>query len=330
MTIPFDALPRIDPAYAPAIIAAMAALVLILGGIGLAMEHRAARARRLAARVANYCSDDSEHADARSLLEKLREDGAKALQPVIAAISATFFARDSDRVKARRTLRRGGFSQDNALALLAASKATAAFLGAVAAVRFVLPALLPEASLPTTAFLGLGGAIGGSLFPEILLNMRVSARVASLRGALPDAIDLMVISAHAGHSLDMSLDRVARELPRFAPGLATEFSLLNAELQVLPDRTQAFRNFSERNDISELSAFANTLIQTIRYGAPFATSLRALAADLRQSRLLAAEEKAAKLPAMLTLPLILFIMPPVFIVVAGPAILSLGDMFGGQ
>jgi tight adherence protein C len=114
----------------------------------------------------------------------------------------------------------------------------------------------------------------------------------------------------------------------FAPALAGELSITMAELQALPDRTEALQNLGDRTGIREVQTFSLALIQTIRYGTPFAASLKALGQDLRQARMIALEERGAKLPALLSLPLILFIMPAVFVVVVGPAILSIMESFG--
>jgi tight adherence protein C len=173
-----------------------------------------------------------------------------------------------------------------------------------------------------------GAGVAGAIAPELVLRRLARARRDRLRDALPDAIDLIVISANAGQSLDMAIDRVAKELREFAPEMAAELQTVAAEMQALPDRTDALRNMAERTDLTEVRAFCMTLAQSVRYGSPFSDALRALGADLRAARMLAAEERGARLPAMLTLPLILFIMPAVFVVVVGPAAVSMAGLFG--
>lgn len=143
---------------------------------------------------------------------------------------------------------------------------------------------------------------------------------------MPDGLDLLVICAEAGQSLDGALQRLARELGRSRPEFAEELALTAMELGLLPERRQALDNLATRTDIAPIRAVVNTLIQTERYGTPLAQSLRVLTAEFRQDRLMKAEEKAARLPAILTIPIIIFILPPLFIVLIGPAILRTVDL----
>jgi tight adherence protein C len=151
-----------------------------------------------------------------------------------------------------------------------------------------------------------------------------------LRKQLPDALDLLVICAEAGLSLDAALTRVARELGGSAPQLADEFGLTSVELGFLPNRRQALLNLAKRTDLASVRGVVNTLVQTERYGTPLAHALRVLAAEFRDERMLKAEEKAARLPATLTVPMILFILPTLFLVLIGPAIIrTLETLHGG-
>jgi tight adherence protein C len=145
--------------------------------------------------------------------------------------------------------------------------------------------------------------------------------------ALPDGLDLMVICAEAGLSLDATLVRVSRELGNGSPELAEELSMTAAELTFLPERRLAFDNLNTRTNSDGIRAVVNTLQQTAKFGTPLAQSLRILAAEMRQARMTRAEEKAARLPALLTVPMILFILPCLFIVLLGPAALGIIDTF---
>jgi tight adherence protein C len=140
----------------------------------------------------------------------------------------------------------------------------------------------------------------------------------------------MVICAEAGLSLDAGLVRVSRELEPTWPELSEEFGITAAELTFLPDRRQALENLNLRTNLASVRGVVNTLLQTARFGTPLAQSLRVLAAEFRDARLTKAEEKAAKLPAMLTVPMIIFILPTLFIVVLGPAVLGIMDTFSGK
>jgi tight adherence protein C len=143
-----------------------------------------------------------------------------------------------------------------------------------------------------------------------------------MRKQLPDALDLLVVCTEAGLALNAALDRVVREMTRSAGTIADELGLLLIELNFLDERKKAFANLCERTDMEEFRSIANTLQQAEKYGTPLAQAMRVLAQDFRGQRLARAEEKAARLPALLTVPMIFFILPCVFIVLLGPAILK--------
>lgn len=156
-----------------------------------------------------------------------------------------------------------------------------------------------------------------------------SSRGASITsgGSFPNSLDLLVICAEAGLSLDAALTRVARDLGPAAPHLADELGLTAVELGFLPNRRQALQNLARRTDLPALRAVVNTLVQTERYGTPLAQALRVLAAEFREERMLKAEEKAARLPAILTVPMIIFILPTLFVVLIGPAMVRVVHNF---
>jgi tight adherence protein C len=154
---------------------------------------------------------------------------------------------------------------------------------------------------------------------------RITKRKKALRRALPDALDLLVVCAEAGLALNAALDRVVRELARSLPEIGDELGLLLIELNFLDERRKAFSNLCDRTDLDEFRSIANTLQQAEKYGTPLAQALRVLGADFRQERLTKAEEKAARLPAILTVPMIIFILPTLVIVIIGPAILKTLD-----
>jgi tight adherence protein C len=172
-----------------------------------------------------------------------------------------------------------------------------------------------------------GAVLFGYFLPVLIVKNQGDKREALLRKALPDGLDLLVICAEAGLSLDAALTRVSREIAPSTPELAEELALTAAELSFLPDRRKALQNLTRRAPMQEITGLVNTLIQTERYGTPLTRSLRVLAAEFRNERLMRAEAKAARLPATLTLPLILFILPPLFIVLIGPAIIQAIDAF---
>jgi tight adherence protein C len=163
--------------------------------------------------------------------------------------------------------------------------------------------------------------------PEIFLKNKSGKRVDAIRKGLPDALDLLVICAEAGLTVDAAFNRVAKELGRAYPELGDEFALTAIELSFLNERKMAFDNLAYRVDLDAVKGVVTTMVQTERYGTPLASALRVLSAEFRNERMMRAEEKAARLPAIMTVPLILFILPVLFIVILGPAACSIADAF---
>lgn len=170
-----------------------------------------------------------------------------------------------------------------------------------------------------------GAVIAGYKGADVYLNNLIAKRTDLVRKGLPDAIDLLVICAEAGLTVDSAFARVAKELGDAYPELADEFSLTSIELGFLTERRQAFENLAYRVALEHVKGVVTTMIQTEKYGTPLASALRVLSAEFRNDRMMRAEEKAARLPAIMTIPLILFILPTLFIVILGPAACSISD-----
>lgn len=166
--------------------------------------------------------------------------------------------------------------------------------------------------------------------PTLFLKYLKGKHEQALRKGLPDALDLLVVTAEAGMGIETALDRVAREIEATNRPLALSFLVLVQELRMLPDRRQALERFAQRTDFEGFKRLGGTLAQTLKYGTPLAQALRTLAAEMRTDRMLRIEEKAIRLPALLVIPLILFIMPAVFIALVGPSVLELSKgLFSG-
>ena len=225
----------------------------------------------------------------------------------------------------RDKLLRAGLRSREALGLYAGAKGAGPILGGLAGFVLVygvqlghLPAPYRPAVLVVAVLLGFAG-------PDLYLANAAAKRRQAMQRALPDGLDLLVICAEAGLSLDTALSRVADELALSAPELADELALTGVELNFLPERRTALANLAKRIDLPAIRGVVNTLIQTERYGTPLAQSLRVLSAEFREQRMLRAEEKAARLPATLTVPMIMFILPTLFIVLVGPAMIDVYD-----
>jgi tight adherence protein C len=163
--------------------------------------------------------------------------------------------------------------------------------------------------------------------PDIYIENKISKRSAEIRKGVPDALDLLVICAEAGLTVDAAFSRVSRELGAAYPELGEEFQLTAIELSFLTERRMAFENLAQRVRLDALKGVVTTMIQTEKYGTPLASALRVLSAEFRHERMMRAEEKAARLPAIMTVPLILFILPTLFVVILGPAACSISKAF---
>jgi tight adherence protein C len=202
--------------------------------------------------------------------------------------------------------------------------------------RFLMPPLLwtgayvylfavSNLTWPWTAKLAAGflaGALGYYL-PDIFVSNRIQARRDSIMRAFPDALDLLLICVESGMSIEAAFNRVSAEVGTQSVELAEELGLTTAELSYLPDRKMAFQNLAERCGHSGVKAVAAALIQSEKYGTPMGTALRVTAQENREMRMAEAERKAHALPAKLTVPMIVFFLPCLFVVILGPAIIKI-------
>lgn len=229
----------------------------------------------------------------------------------------------------RMKLARAGYRNRESLNTLLFMQLVAPLgLGLIAS--FYLYVMLPDMFGPVMKAILSMLAVGlGSCLPGLLLSNKIAKRRKAIVKGVPDGLDLMVICAEAGLSLDAALDKVAREIGPSFPEFADELGVAAVELGFLPDRKQALVNLAERCDLASMRSVVNTLLQSEKYGTPLARSLRVLAAEYRNERMMKAEEKAAKLPAMLTVPMVVFILPALFVVLLGPAALKTIDSMGG-
>jgi tight adherence protein C len=298
----------------PATAAAAASLLLAIGsGVAAAMWPREAAARR--ARIDALIGEPAAAAASGAITERWyhRLGRAVSLSPVI--------GRQESR-KLAALLTHAGFRQRGALASFVAIKT----IGLVAALILVWRLLGPWLADKGGPALIAGGVLGAGIFawrvPDLAAVWLARRRVRVIEDGLPDALDLMVICAEAGLSLDQSLERVARELAGANAPLAEEIAMTAAEMRILADRFRALDNLVARVGLRSLGSIVATLGQALRYGTPLAQSFRIISGEIRSARTLAIEARAARLPVLLTIPLILFILPSLFLVIAGPAALD--------
>lgn len=164
----------------------------------------------------------------------------------------------------------------------------------------------------------LGAAYIGIQVPDVFLKNRIQKRMMSINRAFPDSLDLLLICVESGMSIEASFRRVGEEIGSQSIELAEELTLLTAELSYLPDRRQAYENLTMRVDLDSVKSICLALQQAERYGTPMAQTLRVLSQENRDMRMSEAEKKAAGLPPKLTVPMILFFLPVLFVVILGP------------
>lgn len=167
----------------------------------------------------------------------------------------------------------------------------------------------------------------GYYLPNIYITNLAKKRLAAILPVFPDALDLLLICVESGMSIELAFGKVANEMAENSIELAEEFSLTTAELSYLQNRSQAYENLARRNNYVGIQSVATALIQSERYGTPLGESLRTMANENRELRVLQAEKKAAALPAKLTVPMILFFLPVLFIIILTPAGMRIAESF---
>jgi tight adherence protein C len=255
---------------------------------------------------------------------------SEAAEKVRTALDSMKMLQDEQVQKAQKKLMQAGIrAKDLAFVVIFARFVLPVVIGAVLIVGVYILDWFPEwGSFKKYGFVA-GSLIGAYKAPDLFLQNRIQKRSHAIRKGLPDALDLLVICAEAGLTVDAAFNRVARELGKAYPELGDEFALTSIELGFLTDRRQAFENLASRIDLESIRGVVTTMIQTEKYGTPLASALRVLSAEFRNERMMRAEEKAARLPAIMTVPLILFILPTLFIVILGPAACSISDNLMG-
>ena len=234
-------------------------------------------------------------------------------------------------------LARSGLLSDKTVAELELTLATAGFRGRNGLGLFVGSKVLMFIGLPVAGWFGLGTlgvsdlvhmvgtamcAIVGLLGPDYVVRSMRAAFLKRLDRGLPDALDMMVICSEAGLPLEPTIARVAAEIEHAHPAVAEELRQTATELRILADRRTALHNMGARTGLESLRRLGTTLVQTMQYGTPLAQALRTLSAEMRTEMLTRFEARAARLPVLLTVPMIVFILPTVFAVVGGPAMLK--------
>lgn len=226
----------------------------------------------------------------------------------------------------RKRFLKAGFSEENAIFIYGISKLGLALILAGGAAFIVFTYI--QWTLLYKIMIILGVALMGSYLPDLILQKLVEQRQARISKAFPDALDLMVLCTESGLSLTATVQRVAQEISQISPDLAYELALLSIELNMLSDRQKALENFSNRLDSPYFKSIVSNIQQSEQYGTPIAQTMRTVSEQFRQDRLILAEERATKLPVLLTIPMMTLIFPCIYIFILGPAIIHVLSVVG--
>jgi tight adherence protein C len=221
------------------------------------------------------------------------------------------------------TLARAGLRGQGALNAYVFARFVSPFVLFVLAFVYLQFTIFADKPLYLNAIYALFLGLVGAYLPTLWLRNRTTKRQASIRRAWPDALDLMLLCVEAGMSVEHAFKRVAKEVGLQSPELSEEITLTTAELSFLEDRTRAYDNLGKRTGLDIVKSVMTSLIQADRYGTSVGTSLRVMAEEGRETRMMEAEKKAAALPPKLTVPLIIFFLPVLFIVIIAPAIIKM-------
>lgn len=249
---------------------------------------------------------------------------------VVDAVSKLSVPSDSGaETEQRLQFIRAGLRNPNAARVFHAVRASMT-LGPPLLVWSLLGSIAPETDAAQAALYILLAAVAGYYLPGIWLDSRTSARQAEIRDALPDMIDLLVICAESGLGMDAAINRVSREMARNSKALAEEFYLVALETRAGSTRIAALKNLARRVHLDDLYDLVAMLVQADKFGTSLGESLRIQADIMRTKRMQRAEEAAAKVPAKMLLPLVLFIFPVLMIVLIGPAAIQMMAAMGGD
>ena len=250
----------------------------------------------------------------------LRRAGLSALGRLGAGLSRAGVLSPRTVADLEQTLSAAGFRGESALPIFLGAKLT--MLVGLPALMFAV-LLIAQVGQPVKGLALAVSAVLGMLLPDLIASRLRKRYLKDLERGLPDALDLMVICTEAGLSLEAVIERVSHEIEPANRSIAAELSVTSNELRFLSDRRTALMNMAERTRLDVVRRVSVTLVQSLQFGTPLTQALRTLAGEMRQEQLTRFEERAARLPVLLTLPMILFILPTVFLVVGGPALLQL-------
>jgi len=227
----------------------------------------------------------------------------------------------------RLKLMRAGYRTKDAVRLFHFAQMALGILLLAAGVVYVYSGLAgeePDAQKPVLYILGPGGA--GYFLPKYWITRRIEERKEALTNGFPDALDMLLVCVEAGQSLDQAIIRVAKEIRPSYPDLADEFQIVSYEIKAGKDKALVLGDMATRCDVTDISSFVTVLIQSSTFGTSIADALRVYAGEMRDKRVMRAEEKANKLPTKMTLATMKLTVPPLLIILVGPSVVGITEL----
>lgn len=291
--------------------------LLVLGGAAFALAGEMGRSQKLGKRI-----DFAINGRAAEQTEEAKPEGSALLRGVSAfgmliARSGLLSRKTISEMNA--TLEGAGFRGGKGIGLFVGAKILLLFF-TPAFLYFSLHNFMPGL-LGNALKIG-GGGILGLMLPEMIANNIRARHLEQVEKGVPDALDMLVICADAGLALEAGIARVAHEIQVLNPDLAQELNQTSRELQIGADMRSVMNSLGQRTGLDVLKRLATTLSQSLQFGTPLTQALRSLSAELRAEALVRFEDRAGKLPTLMTLPMIVFILPCVFLIVGGPAVIN--------
>jgi tight adherence protein C len=305
---------------------ALSAFAAVLSLLSPMLENDALKSRLKEVGVERSKLRERQRAALGSTQPKLRETQGSAVTSRV--VESLNLRRVFEPEASREMLRQAGLRSERHLVLYLAARFAAPILMGLAGFIYASTFLADSLTPPMRIVVAAVSVLVGNYLPVLFVKNLINRRQESINRAWPDALDLMLICVESGMAIEPAMQRVAREIGSISVPLAEELTLTVAELAYLQERRKAFENLAKRTGLPYIKAVTTSFIQAERYGTPLGTALRVLAQENRDARMAEAERKAAALPPKLTVPMMLFFLPVIFVVILGPAVFSVMKMMG--
>lgn len=237
---------------------------------------------------------------------------------------------DGGMDSARLRMMRAGYRRKNAVRLFHFAQLTLGLTGLVLGCTYAfIMSFQQDLSLQFMMMSTLGPAGAGYYIPQYMVTRNIQSRQKGILEGFPDALDLMLVCVEAGQSLDQAILRIAKEARAAYPFLAEELDIVSQEVKAGKERTSVLKDFATRIDLPDITSFVTTLVQSATFGTSIAEALRMYSAEMRDKRVMRAEEAANKLPTKMTMGTMLFTLPPLMVILIGPSLFGISNMMGG-